>query len=519
MTRLLRAAAAGLLAAVFCGPALAQAPPPAEVRPLSAEAPRPADAPPPAAPLAIDLAAAVEIALARNPELAAIEERRREVEGGVVEVRADAFPQLTALASYGAARNPSFLNSPDFEDILEQFPGGDFEPSEQRLYSAGFELSQPIYTFGKLSAAIDLAGVVVDVTEAQIAAARLDVGLAAAEAYYELLAAREALAVGAWQERVRRESLKVVQARYDLGEATRLELLRAEASLAEVTPTIARLQGAVATAESRLHRVLGLGPDVPLAVAGGAPPELPPPDPDADFTRADTAGVLAGLPALAGPPEPPPLAALAATGLARRPELADVDLQRRVLALRQRVTAAEGKPQVELAGFFGRQARLFEDVADPLYDDYRVSLGVSWSFFDGGRRRGQIAQLESQRRQLELRRRDLEAEIRQQIEEARIDYQTAVARFRAAAVAAAAAREAARVARESYEEGVALQADWLDAQRQETETGILVVEAYYDARQEAARLARAVGTLPSEQLPGVVTAAAGSGQRGEETTR
>jgi outer membrane protein TolC len=115
--------------------------------------------------------------------------------------------------------------------------------------------------------------------------------------------------------------------------------------------------------------------------------------------------------------------------------------------------------------------------------------------------------------------RDLEAEIRQQVEEARIDYQTAVARFRAAAVAAAAAREAARVARESYEEGVALQADWLDAQRQETETGILVVEAYYDARQEAARLARAVGTLPSEQLPGTVSAAAGTGDDGEETIR
>jgi HAE1 family hydrophobic/amphiphilic exporter-1 len=501
------AAAVALAAAALCWPALAQAPPPAD------------PAAPPSGPLSIDLAAAVEIALARNPELAAIEERRREVAGGVAEVRADAFPQLTASASYGAARNPSFLNSPDFEDILEQFPGGDFEPSEQRLYSAGVEVTQPLYTFGKLSAAMDLAGVVVEVTEAQIAAARLDVGLAAAEAYYDLLAARESLAVGVWQERVRRESLTVVQARYDLGEATRLELLRSEATLAEVTPTIARLGGDVATAESRLRRVLGLPPDVPLAVSGAAPPALPPPDPDADLARAESAGVLAGLPALAGPPEPAPLPALTSTGLARRPELADLDLQRRALALRQRVTAAEGKPQVELEGFFGRQARLFDDVADPLYDDYRVSLGLSWSFFDGGRRRGQIAQLESQRRQLELRRRDLEAEIRQQVEEARIDYQTAVARFRAAAVAAAAAREAARVARESYEEGVALQADWLDAQRQETETGILVVEAYYDARQEAARLARAVGTLPSERLPGVVTAAAGTGEGGEETMR
>lgn len=503
----MRRAAAALVAAALALPAVGQAPPPAEA---------PA---PPAGPVTVDLAAAVDLALARNPALAAAEERRREVAGGVREVRADALPQLSALASYGASRNPAFLNSPDFEDILEQFPGGDFTPSEQRLYSAGVEFSQPVYTFGKLGAAIDLAEVVVDVTEAQIAASRLDVALAAADAYYEVLDARESLAVGDRQERVRRESLEVVRARYDLGEATRLELLRAEAALAEVTPTVAELGGDVATAESRLRRVLGLPPEVPLAIAGAPPPELPPLPESADVARAETAGVLAALPELAAPPEAPPLGALTAVALERRPELADLDLQRRVLALRQRVTAAEGKPQIELEGFFGRQARLFENVDDPLYDDYRVSLGLSWSFFDGGRRRGQIEQLASQARQLELRRRDLEAGIRLEVEEARIDYQTAVARYRAASVAAAAAREAARVAREGYEEGVALQTDWLDAQRQETEAVILVVEAYYDARQEAARLARALGTLPSEALPRVAGTAAGDGAGGEERTR
>ncbi|HUO86364.1 MAG TPA: TolC family protein, partial [Thermoanaerobaculia bacterium] len=457
-SRALPAAAALLAAVALASSAAAQ--PPATTAPARN------------AVVTVDLAAAVELALARNPALGAVEERRREVEGGVEEVRADAFPQLSALASYGASRNPAFLNSPDFEDLLDQFPEGSFEPSEQRLWSAGVELSQPIYTFGKLSAAIDLAEVVVDVTEAQIDAARLDLAFEAADAYYEVLDARQSLAVGALQERVRRESLEVVQARYDLGEATRLELLRAEAALAEVTPTIAALTGEVETAESRLRRVLGLEPGEMLVVEGALPPELlvDPPTGGAarDLSRAATAGVLGGLPALDGPPEPPPFEALAATALARRPELADLDLQQRVLALRQRVTAAEGKPQVELDGFVGRQARVFENVSDPLYDDYRVSLGVNWSFFDGGRRRGQIAQLESQRRQVELERRDLAAAIRLEVEQALIDYRTAVARFRAAAVASAASREAARVARESYEEGVALLTDWLDAQRQET---------------------------------------------------
>jgi outer membrane protein TolC len=459
----------------------------------------------------VDLERAVALALAGNPALAAVEEQRHEVRGGVREARAEVFPQLTARASYAASRNPAFLNSPDFEDLLDQFPGG-FEPSEQRLYSTGFEITQPLYTFGKIRAAVDLAELVVEVTDARIATARLDVALAAAEAYYELLAARGSLAVGEVQTRVRREALTVVEARYELGEATRLELLRSQAALAAVSPQVAELRGDVAVAESRLRRVLGVGPEVVLAVEGAAPapgraavdggavPAAPPPTPE-----------VAALPA---PPELPALLAVAQG----RPELADLALQREALARRQSVIAAEGRPQVELDAFLGRQVRELENVDEPLYDDYSLAVGVSWSFFDGGRRKGQTAQLESQRRQLDLERRDLEARIRLEVEEALTAYETALARWRAAATAAAAAREAAWVAGESYREGVALQADWLDAQRQETESEIEAVEAFYDARQEAARLARAVGSLPGQGPAGWPAVAAGTGGE-QETTR
>jgi outer membrane protein TolC len=132
---------------------------------------------------------------------------------------------------------------------------------------------------------------------------------------------------------------------------------------------------------------------------------------------------------------------------------------------------------------------------------------VRWEFFDGGRRRGRIAQLESQRQQLGHQLRDLLDGIRLELEESLAAYRTERERWLAAETAATAAREASRVARTSYREGVALQTDWLDAQRQETEAEILAVEAYYDARREAARLARAVGAYPTEAIP---TAAPGA---------
>jgi outer membrane protein len=438
------------------------------------QAPAPRESPAPDAAAPLDLREAVARALAANPALRAIEARRGEVAAGIREAKADAYPQLAAVSSYGQSRNPSFLNSPDFEEFLRNFPGGDFEPGVQELYGAGIEVSQPLYTGGKVRAAIRLAEKVAGVTDAQIRAARLDTALAAAEAYFEVLAAKRALQVVEIQERNRRESLNVVQARYDLGEATRLELLRARSSLIEVSPDVVSLRGDIEVAESRLRVVLGLPPGAALAVAEQEG-ELPP---------------LPGLPVLA------------AVARENRPELADLELQRQALELQQEVTRAESRPQLDFDGAYGREVRLFENFTDDLYANWRFGLFLRWELFDGGRRQAQVAQLESQRQQRSLELTDLANRIALEIEEAATRYRTAVARYQAAKASADASREATRVARDTYQEGVALQVDLLEAQQRETEAEIALVDAYYDSWVESAQLARALGQLPTEPLDG-----------------
>ena len=126
-------------------------------------------------------------------ELAQVVAMLGQVEGGIVEAKADAFPQIALDSEWGQSRSPSLLNSPDFEDIIEQFPGGSFEPSTQELSRAVIEVTQPLWTFGKVGAAIDLAELVADAAGAQISTAELDTAAAVAEAYYRLLAAREGL--------------------------------------------------------------------------------------------------------------------------------------------------------------------------------------------------------------------------------------------------------------------------------------------------------------------------------------
>ncbi len=423
----------------------------------------------PAAAVHLDLAQAVATTLRANPGLLSVEEIRSQVKGGIREARADALPQLTLSSSWGQSRSPSFLNSSDFDEILDQFPGGSFAPSTQELSRAVIEVKQPVWTFGKIRAAIDLAEIVGEAADAQIRTAQLDAAFATAEAYYRVQAAREGLATIESEREFRSRDLARIEDLLEIGEATELEQLRAFSALTAVEPEVARRQGQVTIAEMRLRQLLDLPPDEPL--------ELEP-------SSAEL--------------EEPPAIALLVAAAEERPEIQDLLHQEGAYEVQQQITRADGLPRIDLNGYWGREVRLVTNLADPLYSSWAAALELSWPFFDGGRRRGQIEQFESQRRQIALRRAELEATIRLETDQAWTNYATALSRATSAEIFAKAAQEAERVARATYEEGVATQTDLLDAQRSAVIAQVSAIEARYEALVEASRLSRAVGLLPTE---------------------
>lgn len=420
----------------------------------------------------------VDLALANNPGLKGVEEQRVELAAGVKEAKAEAFPQLALRGSWSQSRNPSLLNSPDFEEIIDQFPG--FSPSVQELYGGALELNQAIFTWGKIPAAIALAKNLEKATEAQIGTARLDTALATAEAYFGLLESREGLEIIEIQRESRQQSLAVVQARYDLGEATRLELLQARAALAEIVPAIDLAQGLVEVNRIQLRSVLGLPEDMSVEV---------------DDTEIELPG-------------PPAKERALAVAMAHRPEFDDLRFQGAALDEQRNVTRSDGRPQVDLNGFYGHTVREYRNIDDPLYADWAVALGLRWEFFDGGRRRGQIAQIDSRSRQVDWALAELRNQVERQVEQALTEFRAALSGLEAAEVSAEAAREASRVASENYEEGVALQIDLLAAQEREIQAEVTRVQAYYGARTRAARLLRALGLFPHQDWETAATVVA-----------
>ena len=419
----------------------------------------------------------VDLSLAFNPGLKGVEEQRVELAGGVKEAKAEAFPQLAFRGSWSQSRNPSLLNSADFEDIIEQFPG--FSPSVQELYNGSIELNQAVFTWGKIPAAIALAKMLEKSTEAKIATAQLDTALATAEAYFGLLEAREGLETIEIQRESRQQSYAVVEARYELGDATRLELLQSQAALAELIPTIDLLEGLVEVNRIQLRAVLGL--------PGGV-------DVEVDDTEIEL-------------PDPQETERALAVAMAHRPEFLDLQYQGAALDEQRNVTRSDGRPQVDLNGFYGHTAREYGNLDDPLYSDWLVSLGLRWEFYSGGRRKGQIAQIDSRSRQVDWALAELRNQVERQVEQVLTEFRAALSGLAAAEISAEAATEASRVASENYEEGVALQIDLLAAQEREIQAEVTRVQAYFGARIRAARLLRALGLFPHEDWNTATTVA------------
>jgi outer membrane protein TolC len=164
----------------------------------------------------------------------------------------------------------------------------------------------------------------------------------------------------------------------------------------------------------------------------------------------------------------------------------------------KRIVKADQLPQIDLNGLYGHTVRLPENWNDSLYADWAVAIGLRWEFFNGGRVKSQVAGLESQKQQVAWELEALFNRVEQEVESAITEYSASLSQWAAAEISAQAAREASRVARESYEEGVALQTDWLTAQEREISAEVVRVQSYYGARTSVARLARAVGLQADE---------------------
>ncbi|MCG6923917.1 MAG: TolC family protein [Acidobacteria bacterium] len=454
-------------------------------------APLPQAAPPPTGPAAtlaspptleLTLTQAVEYALDRNPTAQRARETINEFNLQVRQVRADALPQLDLTLSAQKFRDPGLRNSPAFGDLPDFLPPEALGPYSFNDYTYSFRLEQPLYTFGRVGNALKAAREQLNAVKEDVRSVESVVARDTAIAYYDLLLARDRLAVFESERASRERQLERVKDRLALEDATRLDVLNAEVALANLRPQVLGAENEVAVSLARLNEVLGRPIDAPLELTDG----LQLPDP---------------LPFV------PDYEVLLAQAARTRPELLRFEYGRRVLEAGQKVTRADTLPEISAAGNVGVSSFDVNNLGDLSFRNWNVGVFLRWKLFDGFRTSSAVGRLESQVQQSRLEEAAFRNALAREVERSSGEWKRGLEAVEVAELAAEQAAEAQRLAEESFQWGAATVLEILEAQRQVQQAELSKAESYYVALTALADVKFLVGLRPDVPLDVVLAEA------------
>jgi len=417
------------------------------------------------------LAQAVELALATNPEVLSERERTTELSELVREARSEALPQVDASLSWRKTRDPGLRNSPFFtrfaggsDDLPEEAFGAFFLTNY--LWNVGF--TQPIYTFGRVSNAMNAAreqrsAVNLDIQEIENRVAR-DVARAA----YGYLLAQHNLQVLETERGSRQRQLERVQVRFELEDATKLDLLRAQVALANLQPEILTAENNLAVSLASVNNTLGRPIDAPIEVLE----DLAVPDPIPNVLRTAALLEIAGQ---------------------YRPELRRYGVDRKVLDARVGVSKSQLLPQISASGGFGVNTFGAANVSDLALHTWNIGLNFDWKLFDGRRTSAQIASLRSQKTRNGFDEHAFRNQLSVSLKEANGTWIRALEALEVTLLTVDQAREAERVAEETMAWGAATSLDVLEATLSLRQAELNQVTAAHDALLALAEMKYLVG--------------------------
>ena len=424
--------------------------------------------------LRVSLEDAVRLAFERNSDVVRARERLEELEGTREEVLAAAFPQLTWSAGADRSRNPGILNSPTVEEIPEEVLGG-FAPQPVTIYNTSLRLDQPIYSSGKTSHSLRAARKVMEQAETNISEARRNLAFDVTGLYYDALLARSSIKVLKKQKEHGRRHFEMTSVRFDIGDATRLELLQAKAALENIEPRLIRAVNRYDDTLANLNFLMRRRGDAPLVLTetlDGIPPVR---TPSKDF--------------------------LIATALERRPDLVMSHQEEEFLEEQVKITKTNLYPKFSLFGEFGRSSLETDNLLRSDYDDWMVGIDVKLNLFDGFRTRGKVKQLHSRIVQERIKREKKENLIALEIENALREMERAGKSLEASDAANRTSKEALRVAQENYAVGAATNLELLDGERALLQSELDLAEARRDLLLSVARLKWLAGIPLYEPFP------------------
>jgi outer membrane protein TolC len=424
----------------------------------------------------MSLADCIDIALENNLTILGRKEAVIEAQTGISEARSGFLPNLSLLGMYNFAEKVQSISFPmvAMADSVPVVTTMDVEADFTTDYDFTLELNQPLYTGGRLSGSYKLAKYAREMAEADLAIGQADVAEQVIEAFYGLLLARESVTVARQAIETAEEFLRIVKARYDAGEASSFEVLRAEVEVSNLQPALVRAENAVALSELALKTVMGTDPDEHIDFSGSLSQEAF----DVD------------------------LGAALQSALDNRAELRMIEVQKEMAGQGIKLAKAARLPTLSLSASYKFRADDLTIDSDRIEETYAGYLVLSLPLFDGFKAKSQISGAYSQLRQADLARAGLEDVIELEVRSAYLEIDAALETLKSQEKNIEMAEEGLEIANERYLQGYATNLEVMDAQLALTRARNNRIQALHDLSLAVARAKRSMGVLLNDYKAG-----------------
>lgn len=350
------------------------------------------------------------------------------------------------------------------EDSGARFPSGGFDDQNSaeaqsdpgfkyEVYSAGIDAVWEIDIFGGLRR--DLEARNAD-HEGSVASLQDTLRMVISEigmTYFQLRGAQAQLAIAESNLKIQQRSLEVATAKFEAGQTSELDAVRAKAQLEETRAEVPPAEAMVKTNIHRLSVLLGKQP-------GTLRPELIEPKP---------------IPAYQGPVS----VASPSEMLRRRPDIRMAERSLAAETARIGVAIAELYPKIEITGTVGLEAPRLDDFNNGA-GAYRFGPSITWKPFDNGTLRAQVRGQRAKTEEALLAYEQSVLVAVEEVENALVSFSSQRERRALLSEALNASRKALTIAQDQYAEGVV---DFLTVLAAQQNT--LKIESSYVATDQA----------------------------------
>jgi len=407
----------------------------------------------------------VRTALDRNWNVKVRKERINEAEAVKNQAWADFLPKFST--TYGYTRLDERKTTEPVDLGMFEIPGNVLSVRDN--YQWKMTVTQPLFTGFALVSTYELGKLGIDEAELGLELEKLDLVLAVKQAYFRILEADRLVEVAEKAVESLRSHVKVASSFYKVGMIPINDLLKAEVELSNAEHDLIQAENAAQLARASFNTILARPINKPVVIE------------DIRSFRPET-GVFFEY---------------VEEALEKRPEIRTVDLRLDQTAQSRRLARSDYYPDVSLQYDYIQEGDEPYVEGSPVHDANRwqVMAVLSWTFFEWGKTRSAVHEVDSVRMQLIQTRAALEDQIRLEIKQAFLDLFEAEKNIPTTTKAVEQAEENLRVSRERYEAQVATSTEVLDAQTLLTEARTNYYRALYSHHLARARLERAIGLL------------------------